>query len=121
MPYKDPEKNKAARRKSTKKWKREHPDRARRSARNTNLKRLYGISLANYEEMLVKQGGGCAACGCTNGPHFSLAVDHSHKTGRVRSLLCNKCNGVLGFVDDDILKLLALVEYLKLWNRTESQ
>ncbi len=42
-----------------------------------------------------------------------LAIDHDHKTGQVRSLLCKKCNGVLGLVDDDPALLRAAADYIE--------
>lgn len=60
------------------------------------LKRLYGISLTVYNEMLAKQDGKCAICSreCTTGR--SLAVDHCHSTGKIRGLLCQGCNTSIG-------------------------
>lgn len=68
--------------------------------------RLYGISQAEYEEMLRKQAGLCAICHKTNvyKHHLSgmiprLHIDHDHETGRVRGLLCFSCNTKLGWFD----------------------
>jgi hypothetical protein len=59
------------------------------------LKRCYGISVEQYEEMLDRQGGVCGLCG--EPPRgLRLAVDHDHETGRVRGLLHNECNRALG-------------------------
>ncbi len=71
------------------------------SEKNRYLKRTYGIDLAQYEAMLKKQNGGCAICGkkCTTGK--SLAVDHCHKAGHVRGLLCGRCNRMIGLMEDD--------------------
>ncbi len=82
--------------------------------RDKDLKRFYGISSSDYEEMLVKQGGVCLLCNeeCTSGKR--LAVDHCHVTGKVRGLLCGKCNRGLGMFNDNIAVLLKAAEYLKL-------
>lgn len=61
--------------------------------------RKFGITIEQYEEMLVRQDGGCAICGRPPG-RISLHVDHDHETNRVGGLLCFRCNNSLGdFVD----------------------
>lgn len=62
-------------------------------ARAANLKRIYGITLNQYAELLERQEGGCALC--TKRPSEegqSLAIDHDHSTGEIRGLLCRYCN-----------------------------
>lgn len=66
------------------------------TARKNKLKRNFGITLAEYDALLLRQGGVCALC---DGPCITgvrLAVDHDHKTGRVRGLLCLICNVGIG-------------------------
>jgi DNA-directed RNA polymerase subunit RPC12/RpoP len=90
-----------------------HCKRAKRrtASRNTHLMRAYGITVAQYEALLVAQGGACAICGGRRG--YKLAVDHDHKTGRVRGLLCKLCNGrILPAARDRVDVLQAAVEYL---------
>ena len=58
--------------------------------------------------MLATQGGLCAACKTDRPQH----VDHDHKTGRVRGMLCFLCNQALGNVRDDIKRLHGLIDYL---------
>jgi len=81
-------------------------------ARAFNLRRTYGLTVEEYEAMLAAQGGVCA-CGNVCATSKRLSVDHDHKTGRVRGLLCRRCNSVLGYVDDDIDLLVTLTEYLR--------
>lgn len=77
------------------------------------LKRLYGLTLADYKRMFADQGGVCAICAepptATKGP-WKLHVDHDHETGAVRSLLCTKCNTGLGAFRDrrDLLAKAAM-------------
>ncbi len=59
--------------------------------RDARLRRLYDISAEEYDKLLAYQGGGCALCG-RRPVRVRLAVDHDHKTGRVRGLLCMNCN-----------------------------
>lgn len=73
------------------------------SWRKAHLRRNFGITLEQYTEMLVKQGGVCAVCGGLNPtPTRRLAVDHDHKTGKIRGLLCGPCNLHLGKFEDSI-------------------
>lgn len=77
-------------------------------ARNTNLKRQFGITLELYKEMFDRQDGKCLICG--NGPHAkSLHVDHDHDTGEIRGLLCNKCNAHLGWFERNQTKATAYI------------
>lgn len=66
--------------------------------RETNLYKKYGLSVLEYTAMLDAQGGVCKICGKTANP---LEVDHDHKTGAVRGLLCLSCNLAVGFMQDD--------------------
>jgi hypothetical protein len=76
--------------------------------------RAYGITVEQFESMLAKQGGGCAICGQANGPGRGerLHVDHCHSTGRVRGLLCLKCNHGIGNFSDDTSRMRAAIRYL---------
>jgi hypothetical protein len=64
------------------------------------LKNGYKVTIAEYKEMMDKQGGVCAICG--RPPHFgnkkrkTLCVDHDHATEKIRGLLCDDCNIGLG-------------------------
>ena len=75
------------------------------------LARFYGISREQYEGLLAKQGGVCGIC--RKPPQEPLCVDHSHATGRVRGLLCRKCNTGLGSYDDDASLMAAGIAYLR--------
>lgn len=66
--------------------------------RDRALRRQYGISVQEYEQILAAQGGGCAICERKQGAR-KLHVDHCHKTGRVRGVLCHQCNWYFGTID----------------------
>ena len=83
----------------------------KRRARNAELKRLYGITLDQYEEMLAAQDYKCAVCG-GNSKWGKLSVDHNHNTGKVRGLLCEKCNRAIGLLNDNAELAYKLGEYL---------
>jgi len=90
-----------------------YSEKYKRSALNTKLKADYGITLREYDEMLEEQKGVCAICGNPQPPKFfRLAVDHCHKTGKVRGLLCQSCNGMLGLAKDNIEVMLNAIKYL---------
>lgn len=64
--------------------------------------------------MYEEAGGCCQVCGVEESKlNKRLAVDHCHTTGKVRGLLCSKCNTALGQLDDDLNKISALYSYLK--------
>lgn len=91
-----------------------------RERKASTLKKLYGINIEQYEAMLVAQDGKCALCGSPETtPHKAtglprdMAVDHCHKTGKVRALLCAACNGGLGNFRDDPMLLERAAAYLR--------
>jgi hypothetical protein len=78
--------------------------------REYNLKRIYGISSDDYESMLEAQNGVCWIC--QKSEDVKLSVDHDHDTGKVRGLLCNRCNRGIGNFDDEPELLQRAVYYL---------
>ena len=70
-----------------------------RNRRKYVLPKLYGITLKDFDDMLERQDGRCAICGKKGNDNKNLCVDHNHKTGRVRGLLCSRCNIKLGLVE----------------------
>lgn len=73
----------------------------------------YGITLYDYEAMELRQNGVCAICGQPpKYPKTRLCVDHDHQTGKVRGLLCNECNVVLGAAKDSEVVLQKMIDYL---------
>ena len=79
-------------------------------AKEGRLRRKYDLSLAELEQLELSQGSCCAIC---SNDTFSLVVDHDHKTGKVRGLLCNFCNTGLGLFLDDPERLKSAISYLK--------
>lgn len=85
----------------------------KRCHRDRVVRKAYGISLDEYEAMLKRQDGRCVICGTRGGKGRKLAVDHDHKTGAVRALLCSPCNTSLGLMMDDPVRLRAAAAYLE--------
>lgn len=92
----------------------ETPRKVGRNYRDYHLKKTYGISLQQYNELLEKQQHSCAVCGKhADKEKKSLAVDHNHKTGEIRGLLCSHCNyRVVGRWTDGTL-LRKVVDYIE--------
>lgn len=101
-------------------WKRGRPRQRQYYRENSNafrdrqLRKDYGITLTEYESMLRLQHMKCAICrkeSCASGKNF--AVDHNHKTGKVRGLLCMLCNNSLGGFRDNVRLLKRAIKYLE--------
>lgn len=73
--------------------------------------RMYGIDVEDYDRMLFEQDGVCYICK-EHPKKRALDIDHDHKTGKVRGLLCSNHNRALGLLGDDIVLLLRAAEYL---------
>ena len=117
-------KNKDKYRERNKKWRAEHPERIKEihtNWRKENKERIrgyayktkYSLTLSQRKEMLVGQGGKCAICDKEESQcRKPFVVDHDHKTGKVRGLLCFKCNTGLGQLGDNTESLMRALNYL---------
>lgn len=100
------------------------------ATRASHLWRKYRITPADYDTLRVQQGNRCAICqthedditrsrggrprvdGTPAADNFKLVVDHCHTTGRVRGLLCNQCNSLIGMANEKPQTLIAAAEYV---------
>lgn len=94
------------------------------NSRERNLKAKYGLSIDEYNSILEKQNGRCAICKCLPTVEMvnrkgsrpivfdTLVVDHDHISGKVRGLLCRKCNIALGHFQDNVETLANAITYL---------
>ena len=78
-----------------------------------HIKRVYGLSEPEYSRLVSVQGGTCAICRRATGKTRRLSVDHNHKTGFVRGLLCRPCNDLLGWARDDPALFERAAAYLR--------
>jgi hypothetical protein len=104
--------------KARKTWNVNNPERLLEDRRRYKINTRHKISLEEYDELLNSQEGVCAICGkpetrIQKGKVTPLAVDHDHKTGEIRGLLCSKCNLGIGCLNDDIKILEAAINYLR--------
>lgn len=65
------------------------------------MRDVYGLADGDYQKIYEFQGGRCFLCRRATGASRRLSVDHDHKTGKVRGLLCRPCNDVVGLLRDD--------------------
>jgi hypothetical protein len=93
----------------------EKPKRDPIKAKNSYLLRNYGISYEQYLQLLESQNHECAICGAQESDRKGgdLVVDHCHSSGKVRGMLCQKCNLMLGNANDCIGTLEQAVLYLR--------
>lgn len=96
---------------NSKKWYLKNPEKAR----NMALKRKYGITLDQFNQLSIQQEDKCPICNKHKDIlDQSMSVDHCHKTGKVRALLCNPCNAAVGFIQENVENAQRLVQYIKL-------
>lgn len=85
------------------------------------LKSTYGITVEEYLNILERQDNKCALCESEKSSFknmtLPLCVDHNHSTGQIRGLLCNKCNSMIGMVNENIEILEKAILYLVKWNK----
>ncbi len=109
-------------------WRERNPERAlqnslgwrsenRDKVRDLKLRIHYGIDLQDYGRMLESQNGVCAVCARPEtqkqkGRVRALSVDHCHRTGKIRGLLCAGCNSGIGYFRDDPKIIASAIEYL---------
>lgn len=73
------------------------------------FKRTYGITFEQYESLCKAQNSNCKICGKKK----KLVVDHDHKTGKIRGLLCRRCNSGIGLLGDTAIALECALYYLR--------
>ena len=98
----------------------QNPQKYIKISRAINLKHRFGMTLDDYDRMVKEQNNLCAICNKSEtsldnkrNKIRDLSIDHDHKTGKVRGLLCNHCNHLLGNAKDDTDILLNAINYLK--------
>lgn len=127
MPYKDPAVRREKAREYCAAWRERHPGKAQENCRrwykrtplvqrDIHYRRRYGLSLAQYEAMVVARHGLCDICKQVPAKG-RLVIDHEHATGMVRGLLCSNCNSAIGMFKDDVSLMKAGIQYVEGWTR----
>lgn len=87
------------------------------------LKYMYGLTYEKYEDILKSQKNKCAICGCNEfekrwtSTKLPFAVDHCHDVGKIRGLLCDNCNVMLGHAQNNVTILKNAIKYLNKFNK----
>ena len=95
--------------KVSREWGRRHPEKLRAYT----LKRKYGLSIEGFLELVEQQGGRCAVCVRKFAHVKDGHVDHDHRSGKVRGVLCGSCNRGLGLFGDNRFVLTEAAAYLE--------
>ena len=103
-------------------WKSKNPERYADAQRKCHLRQTFGISTEEYNAMFAAQGNVCAIClKAPRDPRgFHPHIDHCHISGKVRGILCHKCNQGLGQFSDNVDVMMSAVRYLKNFEKKES-
>lgn len=80
--------------------------------RNYHLNTKYGISIEQKEQMMIKQNNNCSICKNKFKNSKDCNVDHNHKTGEIRGLLCYRCNTGIGYFKENVIILQEAIKYL---------
>lgn len=79
------------------------------AARRSKYRSRYGLHFDEYTDLLIRQQGKCAICGSQD---KQLQLDHDHRSGKPRAILCFNCNSGLGQFKDSIINMVRAIEYL---------
>jgi hypothetical protein len=104
--------NKDKVRQANKNWKEKNPAQHKKLVRRHRLKKRYGLTEQQFDELLKNCDGKCKGCRRMFSDKLKPHVDHDHKTGRVRGLLCFSCNTILGLAKDDPYILQRLISFM---------
>jgi hypothetical protein len=96
-----------------KRWMAKNRPRVLAASRAGKYRNKYGLTVGEYELMFAEQGGTCKICHGTGLKNKRLSIDHDHKTGKVRGLLCHGCNVMIGLAKENPAHLHAAVDYLE--------
>jgi len=91
-----------------KEWRKKYPDKVKLARKKAGLKAMYGLAYEDFLQMQQEQEGRCLLCQEIS----MLVVDHNHKTGEVRGLLCNNCNMAIGLMKENKETFARAMEYL---------
>jgi len=91
-----------------------NPERTKKVAYKAHIKHMYGVDIKWVEQRLKEHNYKCKICSTDMQLHTNtVAIDHCHKTGKVRDIVCKKCNSAMGQFNDDPELIAKAIDYLK--------
>jgi hypothetical protein len=108
--YRNDNKSEIAKRREQ--WMMDNPGRYNATLRKHQLKKIYHLTIEEWNLLLQSQGGKCPICGTDNPGGRNWHTDHDHETGKVRGILCARCNLMLGHARDKREVLANAIKYL---------
>jgi len=94
----------------------------REQLRKHLLETRYGISLGDFDSLLMRQGGSCAICKTRAWGPKGPSVDHDHgPSAGIRGVLCIKCNMAIGLIGDNPQRARAIARYLEKYKKREKK
>lgn len=103
----------------TMEWQQRNKDKVRVKSQAYLLKKKFNLTVEEYNLKLSQQGEVCAICKCKCKSGRNLAVDHNHKTGENRGLLCGNCNIALGHLQENTELLISMIKYIQLYEKSK--
>jgi len=88
-------------------------EREKEAARHSMRKSKFGISKLEFQQLLIAQNNLCVICNKPQPGRKALAIDHDHRTGKIRGLLCSWCNRAVGYLEDSAERAEATAKYLR--------
>ena len=85
------------------------------SCRERHFLNLYGVTLEQRNQMLLAQNCKCAICGSGFKNSRDAHIDHNHSTGKIRQVLCGRCNLGIGRFNEDVTILMSAIKYIEKW------
>jgi hypothetical protein len=89
------------------------PRKHRQAHEHRRRLRKYGLDQDSYDQLLIDQDGRCAGCRTAEPGAKGWCIDHCHSSGKVRGLMCNRCNTILGLANEDPAVLRLLADFLE--------
>lgn len=97
-------------------WCKQYYSKNKHKWRERSYKNKYGLTIEEVNEMLLSQNNQCPICQSAFKKTKYMNIDHNHQTGKMRQILCSKCNTAIGLLDENIERFRRAIDYLHKWS-----